>query len=192
MKNSYKAKSAGYELIAGGTIVPPGNEPVEVTFEPPGQEQIELTVIFSTQKDETNKASRWEAKTEKNEEKRINIILYNLNAELGGGPNELVPLWKHANSQLILQLKVYTSDNRPTIYHFSIYLKKEEVKIMKKTIEPPNQGYAATATKGDTYNDNTSQNYITTTEDKLRIHLGDFSRAVKESGDWAGAVGVAI
>src|ERR1035437_7010858 len=84
-------------------------------------EPATLTLTINVARDEANAASRWSARGDPADPTRITLTLFNLNSPLGGGPSQAVPLWNSPSFGILLQLKVYTSDNSPPLFLFSLY-----------------------------------------------------------------------
>ena len=117
-------KVGDYTLISSGSLVPPDDSPVEISFaiEPPSGGVVALIIKFV--KDVANIAGRWEAVFDPQNNSKCFLTFYNFNASLGGGPKELIRLWNYNGLETYVQIRVQTYEGGAPLIQFSFYKKK--------------------------------------------------------------------
>lgn len=122
----FTAKSGDAELITSGSIIPLENEPVEIKFAPDNPPSGYIRMVLQVVKDSTDSSSRYTVSGDPADRGKVLVTFYNYSSPLGGGTHPL-PIWQAPAYTIMIQVRLYTSDYGPPLFHFSIYRKNTGV-----------------------------------------------------------------
>lgn len=127
----FGGNSGGAFLVASGSMIPFDSGPLEIWIPIMG---AKLLLRLELKKDDSNKASRWEVHPIEGSPTDLSMVMFNLDAPLGGGPNGPVRLWTNPEWAIYLQLRIHTQGESPSMITFSFYRKPETPNEERATI----------------------------------------------------------